>query len=375
MLGLAVMILAVAVLQGFKDEIIEKERAFNGDIAVYKHDLNNAYESSPFSMNADTLNQISKIEGVDQIQPYAIKPGIINVNEEVEGVVLKGIDSTYNQHYLEKTLVAGSVIDFHDSIPAQQQILISAYTADRLRLSVGDDFLMYFVQEPLRKRKFTIMGIYSLGVEEIDKTYVISAISLIRRLNNWSEDAVGGFEIRVNDFNQLDAVNQTVLDRLPITLFSSTVMEDFPEIFDWLALLDVNSQIILVLMVLVSIINMITALLIMILERTSMIGILKALGMNTSDIRRIFLYQAAFIIGIGLILGNALGGGLCLFQSYTHFFKLDESAYYVSFIPIKIGFAELIFLNVGTLLICLLALIIPSNLVSKIDPIEAIRFK
>lgn len=375
MLGLSVMILAIAILKGFKGSIIEKERGFNGDITIYKHNLNSSYESSPFSIQPDSLLLVRKLKGVKELNAFATKPGIINAEDEIEGVVLKGIDSAYNQENLRKMLIAGNVINFADSIPAQQQILISRYTANRLKLKLGDDFLMYFVQEPLRKRKFTIVGIYNLGVEEIDKTYVIGDISIIRRLNKWSDNEVGGYEIMTTDFEKVEDVNQTVLDLLPIQLLSVTVVSQFPEIFDWLALLDINSQIILILMILVASINMISALLILILERTNMIGILKALGLTNLSIRKVFLYNALRLIGFGLLLGNILGIGLCALQYYTHLFKLDEKDYYIAYVPIDIGVQEIILLNVGTTLLCLLALLVPSGLVSRITPIKAIRFK
>lgn len=375
MLGLSVMILAIAILKGFKGSIIEKERGFNGDITIYKHNLNNSYESSPFYIRPDSLLQIKRLTGVQEINAFATKPGIINADDEVEGVVLKGIDSSYNQKSLQRILVEGKVINFADSIPSQQQILISSYTANRLKLKLGDDFLMYFVQEPLRKRKFTVVGIYNLGVEEIDKTYVIGDISIIRRLNKWSESEVGGYEIMTSNFQNVEEVNQRVLDVLPIQLLSVTVISQFPEIFDWLALLDINSQIILILMILVASINMISALLILILERTNMIGILKALGLTNLSIRKVFLYNALRLIGTGLLLGNILGIGLCVLQYYTHWFKLDEKDYYISYVPIDISFQEIILLNIGTTLLCLLALLVPSGLVSRITPIKAIRFK
>jgi len=374
-LGLAVMILSVAILKGFKGSIIEKERGFNGDISIYKHNLNNSYESSPFRLTADSLQMLRRFPSVTQLNAFATKPGIINANDEIEGVVLKGIDSSYNQNALANIMLQGHPINFTDSLPAQQQILISSYTANRLNLKLGDDFLMYFVQEPLRKRKFTVVGIFNLGVEEIDKTYVISDISLIRRLNNWAEDEVGGYEITVKDFHRLESINQQILDFLPIQLLSVTVSDQFPEIFEWLDLLDINSQIILILMVVVAIINMISALLILILERTNMIGILKALGLTNLAMRKVFLYQALRLIGIGLLLGNALGIGLCVVQHYTHFFKLDESAYYIAYIPIDISALDIVLLNLGTTFICLLALLIPSGLVTSITPIKAIRFK
>ncbi|WP_345231398.1 ABC transporter permease [Olivibacter ginsenosidimutans] len=374
-LGLAVMILSIAILKGFKASIIEKERGFNGDITIYKHNLNNAYESSPFQLTADSLKKLRQLPHIKQVSAFATKPGIINANDEIEGVVLKGIDSTYNQHALADILLSGHTLSFADTIPAQQQILISSYTANRLHLKLGDDFLMYFVQEPLRKRKFKIVGIFNLGVEEIDKTYVIGDISLIRRLNNWNDQQVGGYEVSTTNFDQLESINQQILDFLPIQLLAVTVADQFPEIFEWLALLDINSQIILILMVVVAMINMISALLILILERTNMIGILKALGLTNVAIRKVFLYQAARLIGIGLLLGNFLGLGLCVLQYYTHFFKLDESAYYISYVPIQINVTDVLLLNLGTGLICLIALLIPSGLVSTITPIKAIRFK
>ncbi|WP_028297992.1 ABC transporter permease [Olivibacter sitiensis] len=375
-LGLAVMILSIAVLKGFKAEIIQKERNFNGDISIFAQNLNEGYEISPFSIDKEGLEKLLDIDGVAKLEAYATKPGIINVNDEVEGVVLKGIDSTYEQSRIDAMLIKGKGIDFrNDSVPSSGQIIISSYTANRLHLDVGDDFLMFFVQEPLRKRKFTIVGIYNLGLEEVDKTFVIGDIGVIRRLNNWEEESIGGYEVFLDDFSQLDLVNERILDLLPGDLYAQTVMESFPEIFSWLGLLDINTIIILVLMIVVATINMISALLIIILERTNMIGVLKALGMKNRGIRRMFVYHAIYLIGIGMLLGNVLGIGLCLLQHYTHLFGLDESSYYVSYVPIMLSWTDVLLLNVGTLFVCIVSLIIPSALVAKIDPIKAIRFK
>lgn len=375
-LGLAVMILAIAVLKGFKGEIIQKERHFNGDISLFKQSLNSSYESSPFVLDSAGMARLRQVTGVTKIEAYAHKPGIINVNDEVEGVVLKGIDSTYDQSLMEAMLVKGRSIDFHnDSIPSNGQIIVSSYTANRLALDVGDDFLMYFVQEPLRKRKFTVVGIYNLGLEEIDKTFVIGDISTIRRLNDWEDEAVGGYEVFTNDFSKLDAINERILDLLPGDLYAQTVIASYPEIFSWLALLDINTVIILVLMVVVATINMVSALLIIILERTNMIGLLKSLGMRNKGIREVFIYHAVYLIGLGMLLGNGLGIGFCILQHYTHVFSLDESAYYVSYVPVMLSWVDVFLLNVGTLLVCILALIVPSALVAKINPIKAIKFK
>ena len=375
MLGLAVMILAVAIVKGFKSEIREKVRGFSGDIQVVKYDLNASFENSPFAINPATLKSIKNYPEIAYVQPFATKPGIINTNNEVEGVVLKGVDKSYNWTYFKNILVAGKVIDFSDTVQSQRQILISQYLAERLKLKLGDDFLMYFVQEPLRKRKFIIAGIFNLGVEEVDKTYVIGDLALIQRLNNWQPNEVGGFELRVKDFNQLDSTANKVYENLDLNLKSFTVQEYYPTIFEWLSLLDVNTQVILILMLAVAVINMISALLIMILERTNMIGILKALGSDNWNIRKIFLYNAAYLIGLGLVLGNALGIGLGLFQNYTHFFSLDQASYYMTFVPVELELTDIILLNAGTLFICILVLLIPSLLVTRISPVKAITFK
>lgn len=375
MLGLTVMILAVAVLKGFKNEIIEKQRGFSGDVIAFQYDLNIAYDNMPISLSDTATTELKAIDNVKSIYPFATKPGIINVNDEVEGVVLKGIDARYDQSYLAEILVEGKGIDFSDANAANTQILVSQTLANRLSLSLGDDFLMYFVQDPIRKRKFEIVGIFNLGVEEIDKVYVIGSLPLIQRLNNWDQNTVGGYEMRVNDFSDIETTTTDIVNSLPIDLRAVSIVDYYPEVFKWLDLLDVNTEVILVLMVLVAVINMISALLIMILERTGMIGILKALGFTNGGIRQIFLYNSAYLIGYGLLLGNLVGLGLCLLQSTTRLFKLDEASYYVDHVPISISFADVVMLNGGTLIICLLVLLIPSGLVSRINPVKAISFK
>lgn len=375
MLGLAVMILSLAVVKGFKSEIREKVRGFSGDIVLMKYDLNASNENSPFTISPDTLQQLSKLPNVAYLHPYATKQGIINANNEMEGVMLKGVDKSFHWDYFRNILVAGRVIDFSDSVKAKRQILISKVIADRMRLNVGDDFLMYFVQEPLRRRKFEIVGIYDLGVEEVDKAYVIGDISVIQRLNNWDSETVGGYEIRVKNFDAVDQSTLNVNDSVSMGLRAYSIKEYYLTIFQWLSLLDVNTQVILVLMLAVAIINMISALLIIILERTNMIGILKALGATNWSIQKVFLRNAAYLIGLGLLLGNIMGIGLGLFQARTHFFELDQASYYMSFVPVELDLLDIVLLNAGTLIICLLVLIIPSTLVARISPVKAITFK
>lgn len=375
MLGLAVMILAVAIVKGFKSEIREKVRGFSGDIQITKLDLNASFENSPFIISGETMKKFRKEIGITDIQAIATKNGIINAGNEIEGVVLKGVDRHYNWAYFNKILVSGKTIDFSDSLKSRSQIIISKYTADRLNLKVGDDFLMYFIENSLRKRKFKISGIYDLGVEEVDKVFVIGDIALIRSLNKWQPEEVGGYEIRVNNFNKLETIADRVYEGLDIELKSYTIKDYYPTIFEWLSLLDVNTQVILVLMIAVAVINMISALLIMILERTNMIGILKALGSSNWSVRKIFMYNAAYLIGLGLFLGNVLGIGLGLFQYHTHFFTLDQASYYINFVPVILDVQDILLLNAGTLTISLFVLLIPSMLVTRISPLKAIRFK
>jgi lipoprotein-releasing system permease protein len=375
MLGLGVMILSLAVIKGFKQEIREKVRGFAGDIQIVKTDNNVSYEKSGFVDSADVVKDIKSVKLVDAVYPYATKPGIIKANNEIEGVVLKGVDKTYNWEHIKKTLVSGTVINFTDTTDVQLQVMISQATADRLKLKSGDDLTMYFVQDPPRKRKLKIVGIFNIGVDEVDKTFVIGDLALIKRLNDWTKGEIGGYEVSINDFDKLSFAAGAIDDKLPIKLKSYTILDNYPTIFEWLNMLDVNTIVMLVLMIAVAVINMISALLIMILERTAMIGIFKAMGAGNWAIQKIFLYNAAFLIGVGLLLGNALGLGLGYFQQQTHFFKLEQNSYYMTFVPIKTVWTDVLLLNMGTLIICLLVLIIPSTLVTRISPVKAIRFK
>jgi len=375
MLSLSVMMLSVAIIKGFKTEIQEKVRGYIGDVRIFKYGLNNSFELTPFVAGKETLEKLKNNPDVEFFQPYATKPAIISANNEVEGINFKGIDKTFNWDYIRKHLVSGTVMDFADSAKATRQILISQFTANRLKLKVGDDFIMYFVQNPPRKRPFKIVGIYDIGVEEIDKGFVIGDLNIIRRLNNWKPDEVGGIEIRIKDFANLKPASEGIYESLGLDLKSESVADYFPAIFTWLSLLDVNTKVLLVLMMIVGVINMITALLIMILERTNMIGILKAFGMSDYSVMKIFLYNAAYLVGFGLLLGNILGLGLGFLQQYTHVFKLDQASYYLSYVPIEIHFIDVLILNLATMVICVLVLILPSMLVSRISPLKAIRFK
>jgi lipoprotein-releasing system permease protein len=375
MLGLGVMILSLAIVRGFKQEIREKIRGFSGDLQVVKFDLNNSYENSAFQADTNFVKKARANHLITKVMPFATKPGIIKANDEIEGVLLKGVDKNYDWSFFKKSLVAGRILDFTDTVEAKKELLISKVTADRLKLKVGDKILMYFVQERLRRRPFTIKGIFNFGIDEVDKTFVIGDVSLISRLNNWNPDEIGGYELKVADFGRINEAANAIDNLLPTKLKSSTVMDIYPTIFAWLGLLDGNTSVVLILMIIVAVINMISALLIMILERTTMIGILKAMGASNWVIQKVFLYNAFYLISLGMLLGNIFGFGIGLLQSQTHFLTLDQESYYMNFVPIQFNPWDMVLLNIGTLVICLLAMIGPSMLVTKITPVKAIRFK
>lgn len=375
MLGLGVMILTLAITRGFKSEIRSKIRGFSGDIDVVKNDLNASYENSPIASDPGFVKKALSIPLVTHVVPFATKPAILKAETDIEDVVMKGVDKDYDWTAVKENMVRGSVMDFNDTAAAKKQLLISQTIANRLNLKVGDKVLLYFVQEPLRVRPFVIRGIFSFGLEEVDKTYVIGDMSVISRINNWQPEQIGGYEIRVSDFDKMQQAEDKIDDLLPSKLKSYSLEDNFPQIFEWLGLLDGNTVVVLVLMILVAVINMISALLIMILERTNMVGLLKALGATNWRIRKVFLYNAFYLICLGMLLGNAFGLGIGFLQQKTHIFKLDPASYYMHFAPVQFNFFDWLYLNIGTLIVCFLVMIVPSVLVTRITPVKAIRFK
>lgn len=374
MLSLAVMMIAVAVVKGFKHEIQQKVRGFSNDIQLMSYTSNSSFENIPFVLNDTTIQALKSNPNIDFFQTYATKPAIMTTKGEVEGVNFKGVEEHYRWSYLQSKLLNGRVLS-NDSIKRNAEILISSYTAKRLNLKVNDTFIMYFVQDPPRKRKFKIVGIYNIGVDEIDKSFVIGSLALVQKINKWSSNEIGAVEIAVKDFSKVDSTSQQLYENIQVNLASSAITNTYSVIFEWLGLLDVNTQVILILMLIVGVINMISALLIIILERTNMIGILKALGANNRLLIRVFLYNAFYLIGLGAILGNILGLGFILFQSNTHFFTLDQASYYMNWVPVRLHWQDVIWLNLGTVTICTLVMLVPVLLVTKISPIRAIVFK
>ena len=371
-LALCAIVLSVAILNGFKKEIIEQQRGFFGDILVATNDLTASYENKPISLSSDLQDKLQALPEVVDMVPFATKAGIMNVHGQVEGVLLKGIDKSYRQQYLQKNLIKGDTLDF--STASSTQILISEYLANRLRLDVGDKFILYFIQDPIRRRPFTVKGIYTTHSEELDKTYVIGSLDLIRRLNDMGEDEVGGYQIRIASFEQLESSTQKIQDMLPMELSATNIVQQMPDIFNWLNMLDMNNSIIFVLMVIVAVINMVSSLLISILERSSMIGVLKALGYPNTGIRQVFFYGSMYLIGLGLLFGNLAASSLYIFQTYTHFFELDPYTYYIPYVPMDIAWYDVLGLNVSVVVIGLLTLYIPAMLISRISPIKTIQF-
>lgn len=373
-LAIIAIILSLAVLNGFKNEVTAKQRGFFGDIWITKQSLNYSPESSPFSLKSEDVKKIKKEANVSHIAPIATKSAIMKVNEEVEGVLLKGIDETYDQGYVKDVLIEGELLDFSKE-NIDEQLIVSKYTANRLNLSLGDTFIMYFVQENIKPRRFYVSGIYSTGSEDLDQTYVLGSLNLIRKLNQLTEEETGAYELRIESFHEIEETTHRINNALPLELSAVSIVEQMPEIFNWLNMLDINDSIIFVLMSVVAVINMISALLISILERASMIGVLKALGMTNRNIRRVFIYNSAYLIGSGLLLGNVVSIAFYIFQNTTRFFKLDPQIYFINYVPLQIAWQEVFALNILLIVIAVLSLLIPSMLITRISPIKTIQFK
>ena len=374
-LSVTVMIIAGSMVTGFQKDISEKIYGFWGHIHIQKYEEPSSYEDIPISINQSFYPNYKNIPGVNHIQVYARIPGIIKTDSDIEGIILKGVGKDFDWRFFNQYMVEGSVIHAGDSSD-YRKIIISQTTADRLRLKLGGKVRLFFIKENQQVgRVFNIAGIYKTGLLEYDKIFALVDIAQIQRLNGWTPDQVGGFEVFINDPAKIDALGKTINeDYVGRELRALTIKEVYPNIFDWLNLQSTNERVILILMTAVAAINMITALLILILERTNMIGILKSLGATNWSIRKIFLMFAGYIITLGLIWGNAVGIGLCLIQKYFHVIRLPEESYYISVAPINLDPLFIVVVNAATLVICLLVLIIPSYLITRIQPVKAIRF-
>jgi lipoprotein-releasing system permease protein len=379
-LSLAIMIISIAVVTGFKREISEKTIGFGSHIQITNYDSNRSYETKPISKNQDCIPKIRAIEGIRHIQVFALKPGIIKTDTDIQGVVLKGIGPDFDWSFFKRSLVEGNSFELSDTATTNST-LISKTLAKLLKLKVGDKFQMFFVQDPPRLRVFTVSGIYDTKMSEFDKVFILGDIRHVRKLNDWKDDQISGFEILVNDFNRIEDLALQVDDISGFVFFDDgsklkvqTIVEKYPTIFDWLGLQDINAVILIVIMVFVAGINMVSGLLIIILERTKMIGVLKAMGAENPLIQRIFLIQSGFIVLRGLIFGNLIGLSICILQKEFSILKLDEASYYLSTVPIYLNAIHILLLNVGTYLVTIAMLLVPSMVISRISPEKTIKF-
>jgi lipoprotein-releasing system permease protein len=380
-LGLAVMLIAIAVVIGFKQEIRNKTIGFGGHIQITNFDNNNTYEMNPIKVDKALIKKISSIDGVKHVQRFATKPGIIKTDNEFQGIVIKGIDAGFDWNFFKSNLVEGKIIDVSGSTPGNQ-VVISKYLTNLLGLKLGDSFYTYFIQDRVRARKFKIVGIYSTNFIEYDKLFLLTDIRQVQQLNDWSPDSYSGLEVLINDFNHIDEVGDAVysatanrFNKEGAAYSTQTIKQLNPQIFSWLDLLDMNVWVILILMLAVAGFNMISGLLILILERTNMIGILKSIGATDWSVRKIFLYHSFFLIGKGMLWGNVIGLSLCAIQYFTGVVPLDPEAYYVATVPITFNWLYIILLNLGTLLASILMMIGPSYLITKINPARIIRYE
>ena len=376
------MIITVCVVLGFKHTIRDKVVGFGSHIQIQNFMSQQTASPAPISISDSLLNQLRQMPGVRHVECYALTQGILKTDNDFLGVGFKGIGSDYDLTFLKKHLVEGEMPVF-SSDKSNNHLLISRMMADKLRLKAGDRIYAYFIAEDnVRARKFTIKGIYETHMNQFDQSICFTDLPTSVKLNSWEPDQCSGAEVLVEDFDRLEETAQYIVkdvnrktDRYGEIITSQTIYEAYPHVFQWLSLLDINVWIIFALMVAVAGFTMVSGLLIIILERTQMIGILKALGMRNSTVRHTFLWFAVFIIGRGLILGNIIGLGLVLLQQYTGIIHLDPASYYVDTAPMELNIPIILLLNVATLLICVFVLIAPSYLVSHIHPARSMRYE
>lgn len=381
-LSVAAMIMTLAFVNGFQQAVSQKVFSFWGHIRVQQYEAEKSLnsEETPLKQNDTVLKILKATPGVKQVQPFATRSAVVEKNKEIEGVLFKGIDSSYDVNNVRSFLVAGSWPDFKDSFYSKQ-IVISKPVADELLINVNDSINIYFISPETASssvRRLRVTGIFKTGIEEFDKTFAIGDIRLLRRINNWHNNEIGGYEVFLNDYRNIDSINNLLYDgpfQLPGAWISRSIKEIYPFIFDWLNIQDVNRNVIFIVMSIIAIINLVTCLLILVLERTRMVGVLKAIGSNDWSIQKIFLYHASIISGKGILYGLFFGVGIALLEQYTGFIKLDETAYYVSSAPVQIIWWQVIAVCAGTLIVCFISLILPTLFVRTIRPVKAIQFR
>ena len=377
-IGIIVMMIAIASGIGLQQKIRDKVFAFNGHLTITNFDSNNSLESGkPISTQQDFYPEFKAVKGISNIQAVATKFGVIRTETDFEYMTLKGVGGDYNWDYFKEFLVEGNLPDYTKK--RNEDVLISEYLVNRLGFKIGDKFNTYFFKDDVYKppniMTYTIVGIYNSGFKDFDKTYIIGDIRHLQRINKWNEDQVGHFEVFLEDYSELDEKYIEIYKNTPSTSNTQTVEQKYVSIFEWVKIFDKNIYGIIGIMIIIAGINMITALLVLILERTQMIGVLKALGSNNWSIRKVFLYNATYLIVLGLVWGNIIGLGLLFAQKFLKLFPLNPDVYYVAEVPVYISLGYILALNIGTFILCLLMLLIPSYIITKISPVKAIQFE
>lgn len=380
-IGLTVMIITVAVVIGFKGEVRNKITGFGSDIQITNFDAVRSYETLPIVVNDSMMQALLAYPDVKQVQRYSTKPGIIKTEDAFQGMVLKGVGPEFDPSFFQQHLVEGEIPIFSDTA-STNQVVISKPIAAKLNLKLGDKIYAYFIQDNVRVRPMTIKGIYQTNFSEYDNLFLLTDLYTVTRLNNWEQGQVSGAELQLKDYNQLENFSyqlsmdiDNITDSYGGAYYVQSIEELNPQIFEWLNLLDLNVWVILILMVGVAGFTMISGLLIIIIERTNMIGILKALGADNFTIRKVFLWFSVFLIGKGMIWGNLIGIAFCIIQSQFHLFKLDPESYYIDSVPVSMNIGYFILINITTLLVSVLMLIGPSFLITKINPATSMRYE
>ncbi|MCC6818186.1 MAG: ABC transporter permease, partial [Bacteroidia bacterium] len=369
----AVMIIAISIVVGYKEKITDKVIGFGGHIEIHSTGTSGNYDYVQFYDSLQLKQAILKQDNIKSVYPIIARPGIIKASDELQGIVFKGVDSAYDFSYLKKHLIKGNLPGVGDSL-RKREILISKIIAQKVGLDTGDIARIYFINDPVRVIPCTISGIYETGLEENDQVFVIGSLREMQRIFANRKKEITHYEIQTKNFKLLSQTNFHLNRNLPQELNSESLIQLNPQLFDWLGYLDQNIVIILSLMIIVACINMITALLILIIERTNMIGVLKSLGSRNNIIKRIFLNHAAYILFLGLLFGNVLGIGLCWIQDHYKLLTLDQETYYLTSVPISLKLTHVLAVNAGTAILCMIALLLPVRLVNKIDPVKAIQF-
>jgi lipoprotein-releasing system permease protein len=379
-LGMAVMIIAIAIVTGFKIEIREKVTGFSSHIQLLNRDMNKSYEHKPVDNNWSYIEEIKEYEGVKNVFPFITKPGVIKKGDEIEAVVLKGVDSTYDWTFFRSYITSGKSLNLH-STSKNNGIVLSEYTASRLNLTVGDKVNMFFMQKPIRLRKFELKGIYKTNLKTYDELYGIVDLRHLQKLNGWDNNQYSGYEVPIEDFSKIEDITITISDRIALdfnendeSLQAISTLEMAPQIYDWLQLQNMNVWVILILITLVAGINMITGLLINILEKTNQIGLFKAMGASNKQVISIFLISASRVVGKGMIIGNVIGLSLCYIQNSFGIISLDPDSYYLTEVPINFDWIFFAALNAGAFIVNIAMLTIPGFLIARINPAKTIRF-